>query len=324
MDRDHDDRIGRALEVLRSGGLVAIPTETVYGLGADADNAAAVRRVFSTKGRPADHPLIVHIADADAMSVWAADVPDDARTLAARFWPGPLTLVLWRATKVLDVVTGGLDTVALRSPDHPDAIALLRAFGGGIAAPSANRFGRVSPTCAAHVAEDLGGDVDFILDGGPCRVGLESTIVDLTGEAPVILRPGMITADAIEAALGRAVVRTATGPSRAPGMLRAHYAPRARVELISREGLADALAGCRDERVGVLRSGADMDLRIRDGVRAYDLGSDQDDAARRLYAALRLADHDGVTRLLVVLPPEGVLGPAVEDRLRRAAAATDS
>jgi L-threonylcarbamoyladenylate synthase len=182
--------IARAVDVLRDGGLVAFPTETVYGLGADASNAAAVNRIFAAKGRPADHPLIVHLASADSLDAWASAVSPLARAFAAACWPGPLTIVLRRAARVPDAVTGGLSTVGLRVPSHPVAQALLRAFDGGIAAPSANRFGTVSPTTAAHVRESLGDRVDLVLDGGPSDVGVESTIVDCSGDTPAILRPG--------------------------------------------------------------------------------------------------------------------------------------
>ena len=201
--------IARAAEVVRRGGLVAFPTETVYGLGADARDPRAVARIFAVKGRPSDHPLIVHVGSADAMEEWALDVPVLAHTFAARFWPGPLTLVLRRAADVLDEVTGGQHTVGLRVPSHPVALALIRASGCALAAPSANRFGRVSPTTAAHVRDDLGDDVDLILDGGPCEVGVESTIVDLSGREPAILRPGGVPREALEAVAGTAIpVRT--------------------------------------------------------------------------------------------------------------------
>jgi len=191
-----------AAAILQRGGVVAFPTETVYGLGADALNAAAVERIFTIKGRPTHHPLIVHLADAAQLHEWARDIPEIAYTLAAHFWPGALTLILKRAARVPDNVTGGQDTIGLRVPDHPVALELLQKFGGGIAAPSANRFGRISPTAQEHVRTELGSAVDMILDGGPCQVGLESTIVSLVGERPVILRPGGVSREALEAVLG--------------------------------------------------------------------------------------------------------------------------
>ena len=196
-----DAAIDYAAHLLRQGRLVAFPTETVYGLGADASNPDAVRRIFQAKGRPADHPLIVHIPSIDSLNDWALTVPDAAHQLAARFWPGPLAMILNKRPEVPLVVTGGQDTVGLRMPDHPVALRLLRAFGGGIAAPSANRFCRISPTQAAHVEEELGDAVDLILDGGACQVGVESTIVDLSGNRPKLLRPGHITRLEIEAVL---------------------------------------------------------------------------------------------------------------------------
>ena len=198
-----------AVEVLRAGGLVAFPTETVYGLGADAENAAAVAQIFAAKGRPLGHPLIVHLGEVASLATWARDVPHLAWRLAERFWPGPLTLILHRQARIPDIVTGGLETVGLRVPSHPTAGALLRAFGGGVAAPSANRFGRLSPTTAEDVREELGATVQYILTGGPCEVGLESTIVDLSSATPAILRPGGITQEALQEVLEQPIpVRT--------------------------------------------------------------------------------------------------------------------
>jgi len=220
--------VDQALAVLRAGGLVAIPTETVYGLAADASNADAVHRIFAVKGRPVDHPVIVHIADPAEMGAWASSVPRSAALLGDACWPGPLTLLVPRGPNVLDAVTGGRSTVGLRVPAHPLTLELLHRFDGGLAAPSANRFGRVSPTTADHVRADLGDDVDFVLDGGPSPIGVESTIVDCTVDPPQVLRPGAITADEV-AALLRMPLGAADGPSRAPGMLASHYAPRCRV-----------------------------------------------------------------------------------------------
>lgn len=204
-----------AVRILRAGGLVAFPTETVYGLGAHAANPAAVRRIFAAKGRPADHPLIVHLAHEEQVSRWAREFPPQARRLAQAFWPGPLTLILKRAAHVIDEVTGGQDTVGLRIPSHPMARALLTAFGDGVAAPSANRFGRISPTTAAHVQEELQGKVDMILDGGPCPVGIESTIVDLSSGKAVLLRPGHVSRAQLEGELGETVQARHTDSPRA-------------------------------------------------------------------------------------------------------------
>lgn len=292
--------IARAAEVVRRGGLVAFPTETVYGLGADARDPRAVARIFAVKGRPSDHPLIVHVGSADAMEEWALDVPVLAHTFAARFWPGPLTLVLRRAEGVLDEVTGGQHTVGLRVPSHPVALALIRASGCALAAPSANRFGRVSPTTAAHVRDDLGDDVDLILDGGPCEVGVESTIVDLSGREPAILRPGGVPREALEAVAGTAIPVRATGV-RASGTLESHYAPRARLRVVEPASLAPTLASLRAA-----------------GTRVEVVAAE----AATLYAAMRDADRLGAEVILVASPTEAGLGLAVADRLTRAARAS--
>ncbi len=301
------DPVGEAVSALKIGALIGLPTETVYGLAADAANPVAVRRIFAAKGRPADHPLIVHLARGAQLDNWAIDVPDEARELAAALWPGPLTIVLRRAPHVLDEVTGGRDTVALRVPGHPLALAVLGLHGGGLAAPSANRFGRVSPTTAADVRADLGPLVDLVLDGGPSTIGVESTIIDLAHpEDPQILRPGGTPIEAIEEVLGRTVRREPTGPSRAPGMLASHYAPLAAVELLRhREELDAAVARWTGRRVRIVEE------------------PDPDRLAPVLYERLRAADRDGIEVLLVV-EPDGTatgLGPAVLDRLRRAATA---
>jgi len=312
-----ESTIDEALAVLRRGGLVGLPTETVYGLGADARNIDAVRAIFRTKGRPADHPLIVHVASADALDAFAVDIPQAARALAGAFWPGPLTLVLWRATDVPDAVTGGLDTIALRVPNHPVALELLRRFGGGVAAPSANRFGKVSPTTADHVRADLGEDVDFVLDGGPCTVGLESTILDLTSETPTILRAGAIDASEIEAVIGTRVERVATGPSRAPGMLKSHYAPHAKVVLADE---ADLFSVAREHALRGSRVAVLVRRATPEPVRQFELGEDPAEAGRALYAALRAADAEGIEELIAALPTGGGVEAVIADRLRRAAA----
>ncbi len=307
-----DPAIEEAVAALRAGELVAFPTETVYGLGADARSEAAVRAVFRAKGRPAEHPLIVHLGAADALEEWAREVPEDARRLFARFAPGPLTVVLPKRADVPDVVTGGQPTVALRIPDHPIALALLRAFGSGIAAPSANRFGSVSPTTAAHVALELGEHVALILDGGPCRVGIESTIVDLSGGAPALLRPGGVAVEAIEAVLGRPLAEPRAG-LRAPGRLASHYAPRARVLAVDERAL-EAAARAGGAGVVVL---ADREVP---GLPFIALPAAPEAAARRLYAALREVDERGFSVAVVALPRPVGLGRAIADRLRRAAA----
>ncbi|MBM3659894.1 MAG: threonylcarbamoyl-AMP synthase [Actinobacteria bacterium] len=318
---ESDAHVRDAVAVLRRGGLVAFPTETVYGLGADASSAAAVRRLYAVKGRPAHHPVIVHLGGADALDEWAAAVPPSARLLAEAFWPGPLTLVLRRSARVPDAVTGGRDTVGLRVPDQPLALALLRAFGGGVAAPSANRFGRVSPTTAADVRADLGADVDLVLDGGPCRIGVESTIVDCTGEEPVIARLGGVPREDVERCLGRAVEVRDRGAVAAPGTLASHYAPRARVHVVDAAGVPDTAAGLLGvgRAVGLLALDAPGGLPA--GVRVLAAPADVGEYARVLYTRLREADALGLDDLLVIPPPPTGLGAAVADRLGRAAAA---
>lgn len=292
----------KASAILRRGGLVALPTETVYGLAADAENDDAVRRVFAVKGRPSTHPVIVHVADARTAldAGFAREVPEAARLLAAACWPGPLTLVLRRGARAHDVVTGGQDTVALRVPAHPLALAVLEAFGGGVAAPSANRFGHASPTTAAHVRTDLGEDVELVVDGGACGIGVESTIVDLSRETPVVLRPGGVPRERVAAILGRDVPLETSLSVRVPGSLATHYAPRAEVRIVER---------------------AEAEEKRKEGGEIFDAGvGDPDVVARQLYARLRDADARGIDVLLVVLP-EGTAGlaEAVRDRLRRAA-----
>lgn len=299
--------------------MVAFPTETVYGLGADAESAAAVARVFKIKARPRTHPVILHVADATALDAWCADVPAVARRLAGRFWPGPLTLVLRRSSRVSDVVTGGLDTVGIRVPRHEVALALLHRLGGGLAAPSANRYGCVSPTTAAHVHADLGQDVDFVLDGGPCRIGLESTIVDVSSDEPAVLRPGGITGEELEEVVGRPVHVRTGGPVRSPGQHPQHYAPRARVVIVDREELGARAAAllAQGRRVAVCASGSAHDLPR--GIEHVVLDAAPAEAARGLYAALREGDRRGCDVVLVTMPEEVGLGLAIADRLRRAA-----
>lgn len=314
----------RAVRVLRAGGLVGMPTETVYGLAADADQEAAVRRVYAAKGRPTSHPLIVHLAGPDRVDEWAADVPDVAHRLGEALWPGPLTLLLRRGPRVLDVVTGGRPTVALRVPAHALALAVLDRLDGGFVAPSANRFGRVSPTVAADVITELGDDVDLVLDGGPCTVGVESTIVDLTGSRPTVLRPGGVSRERLAELLGHEVASWAgTGEAVAPGMLASHYAPGCRVDLLP-PGAPDDLVAARvahhlgaGRRVGALAPAPCAHLPAA-AVALEPLGPPEV-AARVVFSRLRLADDLGLD-VLVVVPPEPVgIGEAVFDRLRRAA-----
>lgn len=309
---------------------MAFPTETVYGLGADAENVGAVERIFAVKGRPSTHPLIVHIGASEQLQDWVASVPAPARVLAGRFWPGPLTLVLRRSARVPHAVTGGLETVALRVPDHPVALALLHAFGGGVAAPSANRFGSVSPTSACHVRDDLGPHlrtaVDFVLDGGSCNVGVESTIVDCTGEHVTLLRPGGVTREDLERALGYSVPACPLSSIRVPGQHPSHYAPRARVILVepgevAGEALRLQAQGCQ---VGALTPRA-FEHAVAAGQVAHMLviPEPMTEYAQKLYELLREFDRRGCDVIVAPLPPQEGLGLAIADRLRRAAGACD-
>jgi L-threonylcarbamoyladenylate synthase len=302
--------VRRAAQILRAGGLVAFPTETVYGLGADASSEKAVARLYAVKRRPADHPVIVHFASAESAFGWASEVPDAARQLADKFWPGPLTLILKRSAAAKDFVTGGQPSVGLRVPSHPVAQQLLKEFGGAVAAPSANRFGQVSPTTAAHVRADLGTDVDFVLEGGPSEVGIESTIVDLSAGGAVLLRPGAITRAQIEALV--AVSDEKSGVRHSGGLER-HYAPRTPARLIPTHALDKEIAKGKtsvavlafsrpDERV-------DFWLRMPRDPQAY---------AQRLYASLRELDSAGCECILVEGPPDTAEWAAVRDRLVRA------
>lgn len=315
------ETIAAAAQCLRDGGLVAIPTETVYGLGADASNPAAVLRIFAAKGRPADHPLIVHVAGPESLDFWARDVPPGALRLAERYWPGPLTLILRRGRAPLEV-TGGQDSVGLRVPAHPVALALLQAFGGGVAAPSANRFGRVSPTRAWHVRRELDGRVDMILDGGPCRVGVESTILSLAGDRPVLLRPGAIALSELQAALGEEIAPPTTPVAiRAPGMLASHYAPetpfevwpaqdlRQRADELARAGLKAAVLLIDPDRCGLAATAKLL---------TFPMPAAPGDYARRLFAVLRRFDGMDLDVLLAEAPPETEAWQAVRDRMRRA------
>ena len=312
--------IARAVDFLRGGELVAFPTETVYGLGADAGNPDAVRAIFAAKRRPPDHPVIVHLAEARHWSSWARDIPDDARRLAAAFWPGPLTLILPRAAGVPDAVTGGQERVGLRVPAHPAARDLLRAFadagGRGIAAPSANRFGRISPTTAQHVADDLRDEVALILDGGACDVGIESTIVAFGDGAPMLMRPGGVSASAIADVLGHSLRAPAGDAPRASGTLPSHYAPRTPSRLVD---AAELMRRAPSERgpVAVLARTLARAAWHRDGtwIAAPD---DAERYAHDLYANLRALDAGEAAVMLIETVPDTPAWQAVRDRLSRA------
>jgi L-threonylcarbamoyladenylate synthase len=297
--------IRRAAEAIRAGGLVAFPTETVYGLGANALDPAAVAKVFRAKGRPPTNPLIVHVADEPQARQVATDWPEAARNLAAAFWPGPLTVVVPRHPALPDAVTAGGPTVAVRCPDHPVARAVIATAGVPVAAPSANRSGQLSPTRAEHVALP---EIDFVLDGGPCPGGIESTVVDVTRPVVRLLRPGPVTVAQLEAVVGRVEVGPAPagGPLPSPGMLARHYAPRTRLELAETEEEADALARVY-ETAGLKVAGV-------------PLSGSPAEVAARLYAELHALDAAGFDRLIAILPPDTDEWRAVRDRLTRAAA----
>lgn len=320
-----DEAVRRAAEVIRAGGLVAFPTETVYGLGADALSAAAVERIFEAKERPKGNPLIVHVAGVDALEGIAARVPARARDLAARFWPGPLTLVLPRAAAVPLVTTGGLETVAVRMPAHPVALALINAAACPIAAPSANRSGRPSPTRAEHVREDLEGRIEMILDGGPTPVGVESTVLDMTTEPPTLLRPGGVTLEQLESCLGP--VRLLAGDDdaaavRSPGLRYRHYAPRARVMVIE-AGTGEGAIMSWLETGGRVALMAQRAISLeRPGLTVKTMPGDPVAYARELFATLRELDAMAVEAIFVEAIAEEGLGRTVMDRLRRAASLT--
>lgn len=316
-------QIVAAATILRQGNLVAFPTETVYGLGADAENEAAVRKIFAAKGRPVDHPVIVHLAEAENMHQWSDQIPKAALRLADCYWPGPLTMILPRNSRGLDVVTGGQNTIGLRVPAHPVAHALLKEFGRGIAAPSANRFGRLSPTLAAHVRQELGDAVDLILDGGPSQVGLESTIIDLTGERAMLLRPGAITVDQLEAVIGEHLGNHEECATRASGRLPSHYAPRAQVVIIEPYELPKTMRQLEEAKVrfAVLSDPPVAKAANLNQAHWYKLPADPVIRAQRLYIALRAADDAGYATIVVVHERDAAgHDAAIWDRLQKAAA----
>lgn len=319
-----------AADVLRSGRLVAFATETVYGLGADATNAQAVRKIFAAKGRPSTNPLIVHVSDAGVARRYARTWPAAADALAAKFWPGPLTLVVPRTASIVSEVSAGLDTVGLRAPDHPLALELLRAFDGPIAAPSANRSSRISPTTAEHVRTELGSGVDLILDGGPCRVGIESTVLDLTRNPPMILRPGSVTREQIEGVIGAVEVFRGDIPSsraaHSPGQQAVHYSPSApayRFAGTDAHRVAGWCRGHRDDAAAILLiEGSSASTALHACVagrhRIIPMPNEPREFARSLYAALHEADAFGVNAIFIELPPGSLEWAAVLDRLTRA------
>lgn len=325
------ESIDRAVALLNAGHLIGLPTETVYGLAADADNPEAVAAIFTAKGRPADHPLIVHLGADDLLSAYATDIPDAAWALAEAFWPGPLTLILKKAPGVPDIVTGGQDTVGIRIPGHPVALTLLRALaesrrqagksGGGLAAPSANRFGRISPTSAQHVADELGDAVALILDGGDCRVGIESTIVDLSRGVPVILRPGAISAEQLALVLGEAIGTRASMTEDVPrvsGSLASHYAPQTPMQIVASDVIERALQGT-GRCAAIVRMGVDLEASLLQRPDVIVLADQPAAYAHAFYRVLRELDARDYARILVQALPEGTDWLAVQDRLGRAA-----
>lgn len=328
------DIIGQAGQILKDGGLVAFPTETVYGLGGDALNKQSSEKIYAAKGRPSDNPLIVHIAELEKLESIVQEVPDQARVLAKKFWPGPLTMILKKAETVPLETTGGLLTVAVRMPNHPIALALIKAAGGYIAAPSANTSGKPSPTLARFVQEDMDGRIDMILDGGQVGIGLESTIVDLTGEKPMILRPGYITKEMLEEVLGVPVLSDKTmmnadckEPPKAPGMKYRHYAPKGELTIIAGEekkvvekinSLTKAMQE-KGEKVGVIGTDDTVSGYHADSVKSAGNRKEEETIAKELYRILREFDDEKVTVIYSEAFDENGIGQAIMNRLLKAA-----
>ncbi len=321
--------IAEAAQIIRAGGLVAFPTETVYGLGANALDLNAVGKIFTAKGRPAADPLIVHLSGLDQITRLVRSVSPAAQTLAETFWPGPLTLILPKLPEVPDLVTSDLDTVAVRVPDHPVALALIQAAGLPIAAPSANRFGHTSPTTAQHVFHDLDGRIDLILDGGATSIGVESTVLDVSSNPPRILRPGGVTREMLESVIGPVtVLGQRKKPEKglpSPGLLEKHYAPRAEMLLFSGDNARKTLAAYLTEhsaagrKVGILAADEEAGELEKTGAVVYRLGPDLNSIARHIYAGMRWLDRQGVDLILCRDFGENGLGLAIRDRLTRAA-----
>lgn len=320
--------IEAAAAVLRDGGLLGIPTETVYGLGADGLNAEAVGHIFEAKGRPQDNPLILHVPDAAWLEQYCRDIPAEAYALAEAFWPGPLTMILWRRDNVPDQVTCGLDTVGVRCPNHPVTLAIIRAAGTPVAAPSGNRSGRPSPTCARHMIEDMDGRIDAIVDGGSCGVGVESTIIDLTVKPPRLLRPGGLPLERLREVLGevavdKAVLRPleAGEKPRAPGMKYRHYAPKAPVTVVTGDSRRTAryIREHAGERTGVICFAEYRDQFPGCVVASIGAAADKGEQARRVFDALRSFDETDAAAIFAQCPGESGLGLAIANRLKKAA-----
>ena len=298
--------IDLAIRYLNDDLLIGLPTETVYGLAALASRPKAIAKIFQVKARPTNHPLILHLANYRQLEKWAQNVPSYVEILCEKFWPGPLTVVLQRTTRVCDEITGKRETVAIRIPNHKVALSLLNSLNDGLVAPSANRFGKVSPTCAKHVVDDLGDDVSLVLDGGICEIGVESTIIDCTSNSPQILRSGGISKSDLEE-IGKIEIAQSDGDSRAPGMLEKHYAPICRVELL------DSLQQAMHRLNEISAQGLAVEI--------LDFNDDLEMYAKQLYARLRLADDRQIHTVLAVMPSSGGLGDAIRDRLIKASAA---
>jgi len=307
--------LAQAVQALKNGEVVGMPTETVYGLAADAMNISAVAKIFALKGRPANHPLIVHIADSAQLTKWAMDIPEEAYVLAQHFWPGPLTMILHKQASVPDEVTGGQSTVGLRCPAHPLALVLLQQFEGGVAAPSANRFGRISPTTAQHVRDEFGDVVPVVLDGGECDVGIESTIIDLSSRQPRLLRPGIISQDEIESVIGPIESNADHESPRVSGSLAAHYAPRTPMQMLPRPQLLIEYSNRLQQ--GLHCEALCLDT-LPDGIRGLSLDNEYHAYAHGLYAAMRELDSRQADRLLIEQIPQTSEWLAVNDRLDRA------
>ncbi len=311
-----DRTIHRAAQIIKKGGLVAFPTETVYGLGADAFNALAVARIFEVKKRPYFDPLIVHVANPSNVEKLAKETPSNARKLIEKFWPGPLTIVLLKEEKIPDIVTAGLPTLAIRMPNHPMALALIEESNCPIAAPSANPFGYLSPTTAEHVRDQLGDQVDLILDGGPCPVGVESTIVSFSEEKPMLLRPGGVSLEEIESVIGKVEISFSQGRPSAPGMLPKHYAPRTPIILDQGEKNLDRY---KDKKIGLLLFQEPKHNSKYHAVEILSTKGDLREAAANLFAAIRRLDALHLDLIVAEPIPDVGLGRAIMDRLRRAA-----
>ena len=306
LDGNLSTSIELAVDNLRNDLLIGLPTETVYGLAALASRPKAIAKIFEVKARPTSHPLILHIADYQQLEKWTKNIPQYARNICKHFWPGPLTVILMRTANVCDEITGKRETVAIRIPNHKVALSLLNSLNDGLVAPSANRFGKVSPTCAKHVIDDLGDDVSLVLDGGICEIGVESTIIDCTSNSPQILRAGGVSKSELEE-IGKIEITQSDGDSRAPGMLEKHYAPNCRVELL------DSLQQAMHRLNEISAQGLAAEI--------LDFNDDLEMYAKQLYARLRQADDRKIHTVLAVMPSSGGLGDAIRDRLIKASAA---